>query len=234
MRNILCISLLIFFAQSCEKETHRLDQYSVHGIDVSHHQKQIVWDTVAAQRVHFAFVKATEGASFADSLFCYNWDEMKRVGLRRGAYHFYRPNTSPMLQAMHFSNWVEMEEGDLPPVLDVEVLDDANPYGLVAGIRTWLALVEWRHGVKPIIYTNLRFYNEYLSGQFNDYPVWIARYNQSQPELSCGRDWDFWQYGNRGNLPGIDGYVDFNVYNGTFEQLDSLCRRGADLVSMAY
>lgn len=232
MRTILCISLLIFFAQSCEKETLRMDKFSVHGIDVSHHQKKILWDTVAAQQVHFAFVKATEGVNFSDSLFCFNWSEMKRVGIKRGAYHFYRPNSSPMLQAFNFNQWVEIETGDLPPVLDVEVLDGADPLHLLSGLRTWLTLVEWRHCIKPIIYTNLKFYNTYLAGHFDDYPVWIARYNSSEPILASGRDWLFWQYGNRGTIAGIQGHVDFNVFKGDFTRLDSLCHPGVDLFSM--
>ena len=44
------------------------------GVDVSHHQDRIAWDEVMkGQALSFAFVKATEGSDFTDSLFCYNW-----------------------------------------------------------------------------------------------------------------------------------------------------------------
>ena len=36
-------------------------------------------------------------------------------------------------------------------------------------------------------------------------------------------EWKFWQYGNRGQLEGINGDVDFNVFNGTFLELEQLC-----------
>lgn len=217
------ILLASIFLLSCEHETVRRNDFAVHGIDVSHYQSLIHWESVTAQDFHFAFVKATEGATLYDTMFCQNWSEMNRVGLARGAYHFYRPRTPVEAQVDNYSNWVDLQIGDLPPVLDVEVLDGVNKIQLITGIRTWLFLIELRYNTKPILYTNLKFYNKYLAGHFNDYPLWIARYGWRQPVLACGREWDFWQYGNRGRLEGIDGYVDFNVFKGTLEQLEDLC-----------
>ncbi len=212
----------IIFLVSCEETTRRLDTYQVQGIDVSHYQSHIDWSLVAGQALDFAFVKATEGATLSDTLFCQNWEAMKQAGLLRGAYHFYRPRVSARKQVENFSSLVDLEYGDLPPVLDVEVLDGAGKIQLITGMRTWLFLVELKYQVKPIIYTNLKFYNKYLAGQFDEYPLWIARYNRREPVLACGREWDFWQYGNRGQLEGIEGDVDFNVFRGSRSALDSL------------
>ena len=223
MRYILSISFLAIALVACEHQTIRMEEFEVHGIDVSHYQSRINWDSVMGEEVHFAFVKASEGISLTDSLFCRNWDEMKRIGLYRGAYHFFRPTLPAELQAGNFLNAVEMEYGDLPPVLDVEVLDGASKIQLITGVRSWLYLVEIRYNIKPILYTNLKFYNKYLAGQFDDYPIWIARYNSREPRLACGRDWQFWQYGNRGQLSGINGHVDFNVFNGSLKELEGLC-----------
>lgn len=208
---------------SCEGETFRLKNYEVHGIDVSHYQNVIDWDTVAAQDIAFAFVKATEGLNYADSFFCKNWGEMKRVGIIRGAYHFYRPTLSAKTQAENFLSNTDIEFGDLPPVLDVEVMDGVSKIELIKGIRDWLYFVELRHQVKPILYTNAKFYNRYLSGYFDEYPLWIARYHRREPRLVNDKPWDFWQYGNKGKLPGITGEVDFNVFKGTLPQLYSIC-----------
>jgi lysozyme len=222
------ISGILLFLWGCEQHTLRRADYQVHGIDVSHYQSVIHWDTVAAQRIHFAFVKATEGATMNDSMFCYNWAEMKRTGIKRGAYHFYRPKTSALAQADNFSRLVEMEQGDLPPVLDVEVLDGVSKTILINGIRTWLYQIEIRYNVKPIIYTSLKFYNKVLAGHFDEYPIWIARYNFREPTLACGRTWHFWQYGNQGRIKGIRGNVDFNVFNGSLSDLELLCLTAPD------
>jgi lysozyme len=223
MRYILSISIVLILVHACELPTQRMESYAVHGIDVSHYQSRIHWDSIKTQGIHFAFVKATEGLSMKDSLYLHNWGEMKRTGLKRGAYHFYYPSLSAEEQAKNFIGSVQLEEGDLPPVLDIEVLSGSSKIQLITGVRTWLYLVEIQYGIKPIIYTNLKFYNKYLAGQFDEYPVWIARYNDREPSLACGRNWQFWQYGNRGQLQGIDGDVDFNVFNGTMEELEKLC-----------
>ncbi|GJM31475.1 MAG: hypothetical protein DHS20C18_04760 [Saprospiraceae bacterium] len=222
MKYLVGISF-IFLLLSCESETIRKESFEMHGIDVSHYQSRINWDTVAAQEIHFAFVKASEGYYYTDSLYCDNWEHMQRVGIKRGAYHFYRPSISAEIQASNFTNMVDLEFGDLPPVLDVEVLDGVSKIKLITGIREWLYAVEIKYSIKPILYTNLKFYNRYLAGHFIDYPIWIARYNTREPRLACGRDWQFWQYGNRGRLKGIEGHVDFNVFNGNGAQLEDLC-----------
>ena len=223
MRYVVNISFIITVLMACEHRTVRLEQFEVHGIDVSHYQSLINWDSVRAGGIHFAFVKATEGIRMVDTLFCHNWGEMERVGLYRGAYHFFRPTLSAELQAENFLRAVDMENGDLPPVLDVEVLDGVSRVQLITGVRTWLYLLEIRYNTKPVLYTNLNFYNKYLAGHFNDYPIWIARYSPREPRLACGRDWQFWQYGNQGRLSGIEGDVDFNVFNGSLTELERLC-----------
>src|SRR5690606_19410561 len=90
-------------------------------------------------------------------------------------------------------------------------------------VRTWLYLMEIRYHIKPILYSNQKFYNRYLAGHFDDYPVWIARYSSQRPSLAYERNWHFWQYGNRGKIPGVEGYVDFNVFAGNLSDLERMC-----------
>lgn len=194
------------------------------GIDVSHHQRRIAWDTVASHRtVHFAFVKATEGQDFSDSLFCHNWENLRRVGIRRGAYHFFRPQGCGDVQALHFLSTIEMRPGDLTPVLDIETTDGMPPEIMLTEMRVFLSTVENRLGVRPIIYTNQFFYEKYLAGLFDEYPLWVARYAPEKPELTTGKVWDFWQYGNNGCVDGIDRPVDLNVFYGTEDMLERFC-----------
>lgn len=225
------ILLVLLIVHSCNEHPAVDKAYELHGIDVSHYQSHINWDTVAAQDIDFTFIKATEGYTISDSLFCRNWEASKRVGIRRGAYHFFRPRISGEEQALHFVDWVDLEYGDLPPVLDVEVLDGVSKVALIGGVRDWLFTVEIKYNIKPIIYTNLRFYNKYLAGHFNDYPVWIARYSVREPILANAQDWHFWQYIDDGQILGIDGKVDFNVFHGDLEDLDQLCYQPLEILS---
>lgn len=216
------LSIALLSIASCEKETKRMKGFAVHGIDVSHYQNQINWDTVAEQNINFVFIKASEGESIQDSLFQKNWNSLKKFDIKKGAYHFFRPGTDVKNQFANFKQIVKLEQGDLPPVLDIEVNDGVSKLDLVQNAKSWLSLCEEEYKIKPIIYTNLNFYKSTLAGYFDDYPLWIARYSNEKPILNYGNSWTFWQYGNRGQIRGIDGDVDFNVFNGSLEDLEKL------------
>ena len=55
---------------------------------------------------------------------------------------------------------------------------------------------------------------------FEDYPYWIAHYYVDKVEYRG--PWKFWQHTDVGRLPGIKGYVDFNIYNGSYYDLKKL------------
>lgn len=222
LKSLLPFIAVLFFLVACQGDTVRRVDFAIQGIDVSRYQLKINWEQVAQQDIHFAFVKATEGSTHLDTLFEDNWSAIRDAGLRRGAYHFFRPNTDPLAQAQHFIDQVELLSGDLPPVLDIEVLDDSHPALLIVSLKIWLDRIYEYYGVRPILYTNLKFYNKHLAGHFDEYPLWIARYSEEEPVLACGREWQFWQYGNRGKIAGINGYVDFNVFAGDWMELDQL------------
>ena len=194
------------------------ESYAIHGIDVSKYQDMIAWEEVRSMRVKniqlgFAFIKATEGIGGTDNYFKRNWKKTKDHGVVRGAYHFFIGSKDGRLQAENFISRVELESGDMPPVLDVEQLNGASSAQLKTEIRKWLEIVEQYYHVKPLIYTNVDFYNRNLGSEFDDYPLWVAHYYQAQqPRIKRG--WVFWQHSDEGRVNGILSKVDFNVFNG--------------------
>ena len=131
----------------------------------------------------------------------------------RGAYHFFIGSKDGRLQAENFIDKVDLQTGDLPPVLDVEQLNGNNIIMLRKEIKEWLAVAENYYRVKPIIYTNVDFYNRCLGSEFDEYPLWVAHYYQpNQPRLKRG--WMFWQHSDEGRVNGIISKVDFNVFGG--------------------
>lgn len=193
-------------------------EYEIHGIDVSRYQQNISWDMVKDMNVHdiklqFAFIKATEGVANMDPYFKRNWKKTKEAGIVRGAYHFFIPTKDGTLQAKNFTDHVLLQSGDLPPVLDVEQAYGAGAAQVRKEVKEWLDAVRNYYHIKPIIYTYLDFYNNYLKGYFDDYPLWVAHYLQPhQPRIN--RDWTFWQHSEQGRVNGILSKVDFNVFNG--------------------
>lgn len=192
--------------------------YEIHGIDVSKYQQQIDWQSVKdmevkAIRLGFAFIKATEGLGNVDKQFKRNWKRAKEADMPRGAYHFFLATKSGRIQAENFIRTVQLEPGDLPPVLDVEQTYGVAIPKLQEEVQVWLDVVEEHYKVKPILYTNVVFYERNLGEKFDKYPLWVAHYLQKErPRI--GRDWHFWQYSETGNVNGIRGKVDFNVFRG--------------------
>lgn len=93
--------------------------YTIHGLDVSHHQGNIDWADVKAMRVErvqmgFAFIKATEGLNDMDEAFRRNWFNARQAGFPRGAYHFFNASKSGKAQAENFIEAVTLVKGDLP------------------------------------------------------------------------------------------------------------------------
>jgi lysozyme len=219
-------TILLFVAGltiiSCQVDTKRKNDYSIQGIDVSHYQKQVDWNLVAAQNISFAFIKSTEGLEFKDTMFNKNWSSSKKANMVRGAYHFFRPTLDVKTQFENYKNHTNLMVGDMPPILDVEVYDGVSDDSLTARVQRWLTLAEDYYQVKPVLYTYQKFFNKTLQGKFNTYPLWIARYNRFFEPNLVNSEWKFWQYGNKGNLDGIEGYIDFNVFSGNLEELKEM------------
>jgi lysozyme len=192
--------------------------YEIHGIDVSKYQSIINWKEVKNMeekgiKIDFVFIKATEGTSIVDDQFRRNWTEAEEQNIPKGAYHFFVSNRNAKKQADNFIQMVNLKKGDLPPVLDVEKSHGVSVTEMQKSVKTWLDAVENRYGVKPVIYTNIDFYQRYFQTGFEEYPLWIAHYLQpDKPRIE--KDWVFWQHSEKGRVDGIKAPVDFNVFYG--------------------
>lgn len=207
---------------------------TVPGIDVSYWNAGIDWPKVRATGQRFVFVKASEADYYRDTTFDDNWLGAKSAGLLRGAYHFFRCNVDAKKQADAFINYVKSfnDDGELPPVLDLELNDGQKKEKIIIAAKVWLDRVEAAFGRKPIIYSGQYFLQDYLSeagggppSWAKDYPLWLAQYPNnygegSQPFLPRGWfKWTFWQYSEKGRVNGVNANVDLNVFNGTLEDL---------------
>lgn len=194
-------------------------RYSVHGIDVSSYQGKIDWKKVKSMKeddvqVTFAFIKATEGISSVDPYFQRNWREAPKAGIVCGAYHYFIPKKSGLWQARFFLQTVKFDQGDLPPVVDIEQLSGVSPEKMRTELLDFLNHIEKKTKVKPIIYSGLVFYKDYLKGHFDNYPLWIAHYYKTDLKAGADANWFFWQHSDKAKINGINHIVDFNAFKG--------------------
>lgn len=217
-----------------EKEAARIQRIltsnldKTYGFDVSHYQNRedIKWDSLSIGNktipLEFVVMRATMGNRSADKHFEEFWEMAKKHNLIRGAYHFYRADEDPVIQANNFLANVKLEGGDLPPILDIEKIPKRKTNKkLIEDLKVWCKIVEETYGEKPIIYTYYHYYKDFLKGEFEGYPLWLANYNDV-PSPSPDDQWDFWQFTESGIVHGINTKVDLDIYNGNSWSLKRL------------
>ena len=215
-------------------ETERIEHIINHykgktfGVDLSHYQERedIIWDSLYLKKnsikLEFAIFRATMGNDGADKNFLYFWKKARKHNLIRGAYHYYRPDEDPVLQANLYLKTIKLEKGDFLPILDVEKLPKKKSRTqFLNDIQIWLDIVEKKYGRRPILYTYISFYEDYLYAKFKKYPLWIANYNNVLSPTSI-HSWKMWQFTENGITPGSKVKLDLNIYNGTKENMQEI------------
>lgn len=182
---------------------------SLTAIDVSHHSGAVDWQQVVEQGLGLVYLKASEGVDSADPMFEEHWKTLGELGIARGAYHFFVTEDDPEEQARFFLSRLELRPGDLPPVVDIELIGHGTTGDLKASLRRFLEIVEAELGVTPVIYTSPNFWNAHFDASFSRYPLWIAEYGVDQPTLPAGwSSWLMWQYEENAAVPGIEKGAD--------------------------
>jgi len=209
----------------------------VRGIDVSVYQGKPDWAAVAASKlVDFVYARALIGTDpkRPDGSFVYNWSGIKSAGLKRGAYYFYRIIHDPVVQADAFYAVVgDLEDGDLPPMIDVEVpRGSVLPVDFAKHLRKHIERVEALFKRRVIIYTGGPIFDANTNGAdvadldfFSERDLWLAAYvtnpQRYVPKVWADKNktWFIWQdkgdVGPNGTpgfrVAGINGVVDHDV-----------------------
>ncbi len=200
------------------------DVDKVKGIDVSNWQGTIDWKQVKNAGYQFAFMKATEGVDFVDHTFESFRKGARDAGLKEGYYHYFHPEESVAAQVKLFTDVVGKAEPDsLRLVIDAEDPGKWTRYPVAQRVKMvddFLQGVKEKTGVTPqvSIYCSPNFADKILGNSpiLSKYSLWIANYGVDKPTLPepWGK-WDFWQYTDAGRVPGINGKVDLDMFNGT-------------------
>lgn len=201
-------------------------------LDVSRWQGNVTWAQISPRPV-LVICKASEGVNYLDPTLVPNWAGLKKLNIRRGAYHYFRPEEDAEKQFANYQKAVTQaggfKTGDLPPVLDVEGLENLAPKfkrTLAAGIKTWLDKAQAFSGRMPILYTSQYQWsfvtdNKGASPAWSaDYPLWVAwypyepdKFNEPAPTaMPTGwKKWALWQYSKEGRMDGLDTVVDLDI-----------------------
>ncbi len=184
----------------------------VDGLDISDY-KYTDWDEVVRRNPNqkYAFARVSAGLVRLDTRFFIDWPAMKRVGLIRGAYQYFKPSQSAIAQADLYLRRLEEEGGleaeDLPPVFDLETTNDMPIPTVLCRAKIWLARVERATKRLPLIYTSAK-QNAILPRELRRYPLWISNF-VATPSRTCPRmpdtwrKWDLWQWSESQTVQGV-------------------------------
>lgn len=182
------------------------------ALDVSNNNGYPYWPSIAAQAFTVGIAKVSQGTTFRDNVFAYNYAQIRRVGLHRGGYCFADPTCDPTQEAQLYVNIVQANGGfEVRPILDLEVTGKSDAE-LIAHARMWGYEVMRLTGLRPILYSYSSFIQEHglhvLADQFD---LWLADYTIGPPDLGgWPREPLVWQYSDSGYVRGISGAVDFD------------------------
>lgn len=189
-------------------------------VDLSHHNEKV--SLVRLLDMDLVILKATEGKSLVDKRFYERWIGLKSLGIKRGAYHFYRTNIDPIVQANHFIKTCEdLKPGDILAIdyetcdikkIGIQTINDLKSHKQDA--IKFMSHVEMITGIKPWFYTYHFVIEDCdFEPEFAKYPLWYARYTSVKPNDKQG-PWSSmvaWQYSSKGKIDGISGDVDMNI-----------------------
>ena len=194
----------------------------VMGIDVSTYQKEVDWEQVKAAGVEFVMIRAAyrgygNGAVLEDELVISHYEGATAAGLKVGFY-FFSQAVSPREAAAEAEFLLDVIDGwqvDMPIVFDWEYISPtARTAAVSPRMLTDCAIVFCERirsaGYEPMVYFNAnQSRRDMYLAELTDYKFWLAMYSD---EMTYEYRVDMWQYTQTGQIPGIDGDVDINLY----------------------
>lgn len=196
---------------------------SIMGIDVSRYQGDIDWEKVRNAGVEFAIIRVggrsygDDGELYTDDNAYINYTGAKAAGIKVGVYFFAQAInvTEAREEAAFVLEQIDGWELDMPVVYDWEhVSSQARTANM--GVTTLTNCTrEFCQAIEEAGYEAMIYFNPTHSDKrvdlekLMDYKFWLAMYSD---RMTYPYKVDMWQYTDQGTIPGIEGYVDINLF----------------------
>lgn len=184
-------------------------QTDIDGMDISGYDAGIDYRDAAAKGIRIAYIKASEGSTFADGSFRAHNAALRALGIKTGAYHFFHfyAQSTAAQQAEAFLEAIKGCALDCEPAVDCE---DGGLHGglskceITQQALDFAARVENATGTRPIFYSNTAFIAEHFTKDISSLGAWIAdtRYPAGPGENGVVDRWEGFQYSFGGEVGG--------------------------------
>ncbi len=220
--------------------TKHTGQKVYNGIDVSHHQDNINWASVATSGVDFVIIRAGYGGNWTDQddrQFLNNVKACEEYNIPYGLYLYSyaseidNDDTSAQNEARHMLRLLnQIEEYNYSPNLGTKVFIDMEDASVVHAGKDQLTSVSdtfcsqiEANGYSCGVYANKTWLTNYLNAQelVKKYDIWLAEWLPvPSPSFSYAKShkptynltaYKYWQFASDGKLNGISGNVDLDL-----------------------
>ena len=194
------------------------------GIDVSEYQNPVNWQQVKNAGVEYVMIRVgyrgygEEGRLVEDAMFRSHMEGAVAAGLEVGVYFFSQAiNEKETLEEVQFVlDRIKEYPVTYPVVYDTEEIkddvartDNLTEEQFTQNCITFCDAIR-EAGYDTMIYTNMKWMAFTLDmRKLTEYEKWYADY---EPVPQCPYEFSMWQYTEAGQLPGIEGNVDLNLW----------------------
>lgn len=167
---------------------------NVFGFDFYHNENVPHAFLERSKQSSFVYLKCTEGVKFFDPTFKGRKEILDRNKVPCGGYHYYRSKYDPVEQAEFFCKMLgAIGAYDLPPVLDIEQVDNTSIEQLIIDLKKFLEKVEELTDKIPVFYSYYSFIKMLnLDSSFSRYPLWLAKYTHDFKDVVAPAPWKNW------------------------------------------
>lgn len=184
------------------------------GIDVSRWQGHIDFKKVKDAGISFVIIKAggSDAGFYKDRCFEDNYRLAKNYGLKVGAYYYAGPDfvrtVDGIEDAKRFRHIIAGKEFDYPVYIDVEEQPPLKRTGITDATIAFCEFMESYNYYVGIYASDVSGFVERLeTDRLKAFDKWVAKYGTTKPKTKGG----VWQYSSKGQIPGINGYVDLDI-----------------------
>lgn len=197
---------------------------TVEGIDVSVWQGEIDFYAVKSSGVDTVYIRSSYGEQGVDSRFYQHYQGAKAAGLHLGFYHYLtaQTQTEAREQARFFARLIQNLSYDCRPAMDYESFRGIPTNQINAVALAFLEELESITGHTPMVYANDYDASNIFGPALSRFPLWAAAYGPTQPNVTA--NWSSWagfQYTDQGQVPGIQGTVDRDLFTAEIRLQDT-------------
>ena len=196
---------------------------TIPGIDVSYYQGKIDWNKVKSSGIEFAMIRlgyrgyGEEGKLMEDKLFTQNISGALAAGLKVGIYFFSQAITVEEAEeeADFVLERIKSYDLTMPVVFDWEYISEEARTAKMDRRTLTDCYLAFCGKIEEAGFTPMAYFNTFQSRslmnltELEDYPFWLALYSD---RMTFPYRIEMWQYTDSGQVPGIEGKVDINLF----------------------